>query len=61
MFFWFQSYSGRQQTETISYSDFKQWVRQGKVEDLIVGPEQITGKLKAGEGKPEEIIRHRSD
>ena len=53
MFFWFQSYSGRQQTETISYSDFKQWVQQGKVEDLIVGPEQITGKLKAGEGKPE--------
>ena len=56
MFFWFQSYSGRQQTETISYSDFKQWVQQGKVEDLIVGPEQITGKLKAGEGKPERLF-----
>src|SRR5208283_5406621 len=53
MFFWFQSYSGSQRTETISYSDFKQWVQQGKVENLIVGPEQITGKLKADEGKPE--------
>ena len=53
MLFWFQSYSGNQRTETISYSDFKQSVQQGKVEDLVVGPEQITGKLKAGEGKPE--------
>ena len=53
MFFWFQSYSGSQRIETISYSDFKQWVQQGKVENLIVGPEQITGKLKADDGKPE--------
>lgn len=53
MFFWFQNYSGSQRTETISYSDFKQWVQQGKVENLIIGPEQITGKLKADDGKPE--------
>ncbi len=52
LFFWFQSYTGVQQTETISYSDFKQWAREGKVESLVVGPEQITGKLKGEEGKP---------
>ena len=52
LFFWFQSYSGVQQTEKISYSDFKQWAREGKVESLVVGPEQITGKLRGEEGKP---------
>jgi cell division protease FtsH len=52
LFFWFQSYTGVQQTEKIPYSDFKQWAREGKVENLVVGPEQITGKLKGEEGKP---------
>ncbi|MGA2027501.1 MAG: ATP-dependent zinc metalloprotease FtsH [Syntrophobacteraceae bacterium] len=52
LFFWFQSYTGVQQTEKISYSDFKQWAREGKVESLVVGPEQITGKLRGEEGKP---------
>ena len=52
LFLWFQSYTGVQQTEKISYSDFKQWAREGKVESLVVGPEQITGKLKGEEGKP---------
>ncbi len=52
MFFWFQSYTGVQQTEKISYSEFKQWAREGKVESLVVGPEHITGKLKAEDGKP---------
>ena len=54
MFFWFQSYTGSQRTETISYSDFKQWVQQGKVEDLVVGPEQITGKLKGEKANRKE-------
>ena len=49
---WFQSYTGGQQTEKISYSDFKQWAREGKVENLVVGPEQITGNVKVEEGKP---------
>ncbi len=52
LLFWFQSYTGVQQTEKISYSDFKQWAREGKVESLVVGPEQITGKVKGEEGKP---------
>jgi cell division protease FtsH len=49
---WFQNYMGGQQTEKISYSDFKQWAREGKVENLVIGPERITGSLKAEEGKP---------
>ena len=60
LFFWFQSYTGGQQTEKISYSDFKQWVREGKVENLVVGPEQITGNVKGEEGKPARTIRYRS-
>ncbi len=49
---WFQSYTGAQPPEKISYSDFKQWAREGKVENLVVGPERITGEVKAEEGKP---------
>ena len=52
MFVWFQSYMGQQQTEKIPYSDFKQWARDGKVGNLVVGPEQITGNVKGEEGKP---------
>lgn len=52
MFTWFQSYTVGQSTEKISYSDFKQWAREGKVENLVVAPEQITGNLKGEEGKP---------
>ncbi len=52
MFYWFQSYTRDQQTETVPYSEFKQWVQGGKVENLVVGPEQITGNVKGQEGKP---------
>jgi len=52
IFFWFQSYTGSQRSETISYSDFKQLAREGKVENLFVRPERITGSMKAEEGKP---------
>ena len=51
MFMWFQSYTGSQRSETISYSDFKQRARDGKVENLVVAAEQITGNVKE-EGKP---------
>ena len=50
-FAWFQNYTGGQQTEKISYSEFKQWAREGKVENLVVGPEKITGNVK-DEKKP---------
>jgi cell division protease FtsH len=37
--------------KTIPYSEFQQLVDQGKVTDLVVGPDQITGTYKAPEGK----------
>ena len=43
---------GSQQTEKIPYSDFKQLAGEGKVENLVVGPERITGSVKAEDGKP---------
>jgi cell division protease FtsH len=56
---WFQSYIGGQQTEKISYSKFKQWARDGKVENLVVAPEKITGNVKDEKGpvKPFETVR----
>jgi cell division protease FtsH len=58
-FFWFQSYMGGQQNEKVSYSDFKQWAREGKVENLVVGPEKITGTVKdeKGQARPFVTIR----
>ncbi|MFZ2444789.1 MAG: ATP-dependent zinc metalloprotease FtsH [Syntrophobacteraceae bacterium] len=52
LFAWFQGFMGGERSEKISYSDFKQWAREGKVENLVVGPEQITGNVKGEEGKP---------
>jgi cell division protease FtsH len=37
--------------KTIPYSEFEQLVDQGKVTDLVVGPDQITGTYKAAEGQ----------
>lgn len=56
---WIQGYMGGQQREKVSYSDFKQWVQQGKVENLVIGPEKITGNVKDKEGsvKPFVTIR----
>lgn len=52
LIFWFQGYMGGRQAETVAYSKFKQWVQDGKVESLLIGPEQITGTLKGEKGKP---------
>ena len=49
-FVWFQGYMGGQQREKVTYSDFKQWVREGKVENLVVGPETISGNVKDEKG-----------
>ena len=38
--------------ETISYSQFKQYIAEGSVGELTIGPENITGKLKSGEREP---------
>ncbi|MEM5787317.1 MAG: ATP-dependent zinc metalloprotease FtsH [Syntrophobacteraceae bacterium] len=59
LFSWFQGYSGSQQSEQVSYSDFKQWVRDGRVESLVVGPERITGTIKeeGKQAKPFAVVR----
>ncbi len=59
LFGWFQSFMGGQQTEKISYSDFKQWARDGKVENLVMAPEKISGEVKdeKGSARPFETVR----
>jgi cell division protease FtsH len=59
LFAWFQSYLGGQQTEKISYSDFKHWARDGKVGNLVVAPKKITGDVKdeKGPARPFETVR----
>ena len=46
MFAWFEGYTTNPQSETVSYSEFKQWVRDGRVENVVIAPEQITGSVK---------------
>jgi len=43
---WVQSYMTESQREKIPYSEFKQWVKDGKVENLVIGPDNIRGEIK---------------
>ncbi len=47
-----QQYFLSRKIETIPYSQFKQELSQGNVDKLTVGPENITGTLKAKDKKP---------
>jgi cell division protease FtsH len=38
--------------ETIAYSDFKAHVREGRVQEVTVGPDTVHGVLKAVDGRP---------
>jgi cell division protease FtsH len=40
--------------ETISYSQFKQYVAEGSAGELTIGPENITGTLKLKESEPDQ-------
>ena len=42
---WVQSYMAEPQREKIPYSEFKQWVKEGKVNNLVLGPEKIRGDI----------------
>jgi cell division protease FtsH len=55
-FTWFQGFMGGQQREKVTYSDFKQWVRDGKVENLVVGPETISGTVKDEKGSVKTFV-----
>jgi len=50
LFFYLQPLLFSSKTETISYSQFKQYVEQGIADELIIGPETIKGTL-AGTSK----------
>jgi cell division protease FtsH len=54
--YWFQGYTGGQQSEKVSYSDFKQWTREGKVENLVLGPESISGSVKDEKGSTRPFV-----
>ncbi|MEM5790002.1 MAG: ATP-dependent metallopeptidase FtsH/Yme1/Tma family protein, partial [Syntrophobacteraceae bacterium] len=43
---WFQSYVTEQQSNRITYSEFKQYVRDGQLETVTIAQERITGTLK---------------
>ena len=49
-----QQYFLSQKVETIPYSQFKQFLVEGKVVKLTIGPEDISGTLKGKEKEPEQ-------
>jgi cell division protease FtsH len=57
-----QQYFLSPKVESIPYSQFKQEVAQGSVDKLTIGPDNITGTLKAKEGKSaQQFITDRVD
>ena len=51
-----------QQVEPISYSQFQAYLREGKVDDIVISDQLITGKLKdAQPGEPTEFVTTRVD
>ena len=46
-----QQYFLSPKVETIPYSRFKQYLAEGRVNSLTIGPENITGTLKGKEGQ----------
>ncbi len=62
LIFLLQNYLTSQKVNEISYSQFKNLVRENRVEDLVITPENIKGKIKGGEGielsgKPFQTVR----
>ena len=64
---WLQTFMAESQREQVPYSQFRQWVREGQVDNLVIGPEKIRGEIKGPAGqsapKPEakvapEVTRH---
>ncbi len=51
-----------QQTEPLPYSQFRQYLEQGKIDDLLITETRITGKIKnPGEGEPSGFVTTRID
>ncbi len=51
-----------QQTEPLPYSQFRQYLEQGKIDDLLITETRITGKINnPGEGEPSGFVTTRID
>jgi cell division protease FtsH len=51
-----------QQTEPLPYSQFRQYLEQGKIDDLLITETRITGKIKnPAEGEPSGFVTTRVD
>ena len=62
MIFYLQQYFFSQKIETISYSQFKQYLVAGNLSKLIISPEDITGMIQEPEKKaPQAFITLRVD
>jgi cell division protease FtsH len=53
---WLQGYLAEPQREKIPYSEFKQWVRDGKVENLVLQPDKIQGESKDDKGQAQHFV-----
>jgi len=53
---WLQGYLAEPQREKIPYSEFKQWVRDGKVENLVLQPDKIQGEFKDDKGQTQHFV-----
>jgi len=52
---WFQTFVTEQQANRVSYSEFKQLIRAGKVESVTISPDKVTATLKDAK-EPNKII-----
>ena len=55
--FWQQA----QQTEVIPYSEFERLLAEGKVGDIVIGTERISGDLKTPEAGKDKFVTIRVD
>jgi cell division protease FtsH len=46
MIMWLQTFITEQQANRVSYSEFKQLIRTGKVESVTIGPDRVTATLR---------------
>ena len=56
---WFQTLTSEQQANRVSYSEFKQLVRTGKVETVTISPDTVTATLKDAQG-PNKYYQRRA-
>jgi cell division protease FtsH len=61
LFSYLQQYYFSSKVETISYSQFKQGLTEGKVSKLTIGPENITGMLVGKDNKTQQFTTIRVD